>query len=321
MGNPAIDRVILTLVASQAGAIAVWQVVDGGGNRDHMRTRERSGEFRRVRRGLYVHTAFPDSWHQRLWLEVLAGGEGCVVANRAASGLHGFRRSRPGVVEVQRREGTEHKAVFGMVYETFWLPPEHIVRIDGLPVTSVARTVFDRAGHPSHPLAFQNEVLRANHVKEMTWLVNHAIRDHGMRMLELERVLASTGRRGKPGSAIIRQIVADLGVDYAPTATELEELFLEFCDAWGIRRPDEQIDMGTEDRWIGRVDCVWRRERLIVEVDGKQHSAPLDRRADRARDCAFYSVGLEVIRVTRWELVHEPDIHAARIREALVLAA
>jgi hypothetical protein len=222
---------------------------------------------------------------------------------------------------VQRREGTEHRAVFGVVHETFWLPPEHIVRIDGLPVTSLARTVFDRAGNPSHPLAFRNDVLRANHVKEMTWLVNHAIRDHGMRMHDLERVLASTGRRGKPGTAIIREIVDDLGVDYAPTATELEELFLEFCDAWGIRRPDEQIDMGTTERWVGRVDCRWLRERVIVEVDGKQHSAPLDRRADRERDSAFASVGVEVIRVTRWQLVHEPEIHAARIRGALALAA
>jgi hypothetical protein len=116
-------------------------------------------------------------------------------------------------------------------------------------------------------------------------------------------------------------VVADLGVDYAPTATELEELFLEFCDAFGIRRPDEQIDMGTEDRWVGRVDCRWLRERVIVEVDGKQHSAPLDRRADRSRDSAFESVGVETIRVNRWQLVNEPELHADRIRTALALAA
>ena len=246
-----LDAELVRLGNAQAGAFATRQVLELGGTTKQLLRREEWGRIRRVRRGLYVVEGFPDSWHQRLWLEVLAGGEGCVVANRAASALHGFRRSRPGAVEVQRREGTAHTAVFGRVHETFWLPPEHIVRIDGLPVTSVARTVFDRAGQPSHPLAFQNELLRANHVKEMTWLVNHAIRDHGMRMLDLDRVRASTGRRGKPGSAIIREIVADLGVDYAPTATELEELFLEFCDAWGIS-PARRTDRHGHGRPLGR---------------------------------------------------------------------
>jgi hypothetical protein len=201
------------------------------------------------------------------------------------------------------------------------MPPSHISDINGLPVTSVARTVFDLAGLPRHPLAFQNEVLRANHVKHMTWLVNHAIRDHGMRMLDLDRVLASTGRRGKPGTAIIREVVADLGVDYAPSASELQGLFTEVLDAYGLARPDEEIDLGTAERWIGRVDFVWRRQRLIVEVDGRQHAAPLDRRADRARDAAFGGEGWTVIRVTRWELVNEPEKVIARIRLALAAAA
>jgi hypothetical protein len=201
------------------------------------------------------------------------------------------------------------------------LPPEHIVTIDGLPVTSVARTVFDQAGLPSHPLAFQHEWLRANHVKQITWLVNHAIRDHGMRMLDIDRVLASTGRRGKPGTAIIREVIADLDLDYAPTVTELEELFLEVLDSYGIERPDEQVDLGTEDRWVGRVDFVWRGRKVIVEVDGRQHAAPLDRRADRRRDADFNGVGYTIIRVTRWQLVNEPEKHVARIRAALAIAA
>jgi hypothetical protein len=201
------------------------------------------------------------------------------------------------------------------------MPPEHIVLVDGLATTSVARTTFDLAGQPRNPWAFRNEILRAHHVQETTWLVNHAIRDHGMRMLDLDRVLASTGRRGKPGTAIIREVIADLGVDYAPTVTELEDLFREVCDAYGIQRPDEQIELGTEERWVGRVDFVWRAQKLIVEVDGRQHSAPLDRRADRARDNAFDGVGLTVIRITRWQLVNEPEKHVARIRAALAIAA
>ena len=130
---------------------------------------------------MYVHCGFPDDWRQRLWLEVLGSGDGSAVSGPAAEALHGFWRSEPGAIEVQTSEGGSHRPLFGAVRETFWMPPSHIVHLEGLPVTSVARTVFDRAGQPRHPLAFRNEVLRANHVKQMTWLVNHAIRDHGPR--------------------------------------------------------------------------------------------------------------------------------------------
>lgn len=321
MLDHSLDVELTRLAAAQAGAFATRQALEGGWTHSQLHRRERSGLVRRIRNGLYVHSAFGDSWHQRLWVEVLAAGKGSAASTWAAAALHGFQRSTPGPVEVQTSEGGNHRPVFGTVHETFWMPPSHIIHIAGLPATSVARTVFDLAGQPRHPLAFRNELLRANHVKRMTWLVNHAIRDHGMRMLDLDRVLASTGRRGKPGTAIIREIVADLGEDYAPSASELQDLFLEVLDAHRIARPDEEIDLGTSERWVGRVDFVWRRQRLIVEVDGRQHAAPLDRRADRVRDAAFEAEGGTVIRVTRWQLVNEPEKVVARIRAALAVAA
>src|SRR4051812_10813038 len=321
MRYPWIDTELLRVAVAQAGAITARQAIECGCRYDHLRSRELSGQLRRVRKGLYVHSSFPDTWLQRLWLEVLASGTGTAVSTAAASCLHGFRRSPPGAVEVQTSECGSHTPLFGTIHETFWMPPSHVTHVNGLPVTSVARTVFDLAGQPNHPLAFQNEVLRANHVKHITWLVNHAIRDHGMRMLDLDRVLASTGRRGKPGTAIIRDVVADLGVDYAPSASELQDLFTEVLDAHGVARPDDEVDLGTSERWVGRVDFVWRRLRVIVEVDGSQHAAPLDRRTDRARDATLEGEGWTVIRVTRWELVNEPEKVVARIRTALASAA
>jgi hypothetical protein len=316
-----LDIELTRIAVAQAGAIVARQALELGSTYDHLRSRERSGQLRRVQRGLYVHAGFPDTWRQRLWLEVLAAGDGSAVSSAAAEALHGFRRSAPGAIEVQTSEGGSHHALFGTIHETFWMPMSHITHIDGLPVTSVARTVFDLAGQPKHALAFQNELLRAHHVKRMTWLVNHAIRDHGMRMVDLDRVLASTGRRGKPGTAIIREIVADLGLDYAPSASELQDLFTEVLGSHGVTPPDEEIDLGTSERWVGRVDFVWRRQRLIVEVDGGQHRAPLDRRADRARDAALGGEGWTIIRVTRWDLVNEPENVVARIRAVLAAAA
>ncbi|HEX2381230.1 MAG TPA: DUF559 domain-containing protein [Acidimicrobiales bacterium] len=99
--------------------------------------------------------------------------------------------------------------------------------------------------------------------------------------------------------------------------SELEDLFLEVCAAFGIEAPDGQINLGTKDRWVGRVDFVWRRAKVIAEIDGSQHRAPLDRRSDRRRDCDLGGEGWTVIRITWWQLVHEPESVVARLRAHL----
>jgi very-short-patch-repair endonuclease len=224
-------------------------------------------------------------------------------------------------VDVLTTYGSNHEPVRGRVHETFWLPEDHIVRIDGLPVTSLARTVFDLAGMPRHPLAFRHEGARAVHVKRTTQLLNTCIRDKGLTMTEVIRVLAAIGRRGKPGTSIMREIVADLGEDYEPTESELEDLFLEVVRAFGVEEPERQVRMGNEHRFIGRVDFRWRGKKIIVEVDGRQHRAPLDKRADRVRDAALEAEGWRVIRITWWELVHEPERVIAGLRTAFAAAA
>src|SRR3954465_13146077 len=111
MLDHALDVELTRLAAPQAGALATRQALERGWTRSQLHRRERSGLLRRVRQGLYVHSAFGDSWHQRLWLEVLAAGERSAVSTRAAAALHGFRRSRPGAIEVQTLEGGSHQAL------------------------------------------------------------------------------------------------------------------------------------------------------------------------------------------------------------------
>src|SRR5438552_9852198 len=122
-----LDKEIVALAARQAGGFTAKQLVVLGANYDQLRRRERSGVVRRVRHGLYVHSAFGGSWQQRLWLEVLAAGDGSAVSGPAAEALHGFWRSKPGAIEVQTSEGGNHRPLFGIIHETFWMPPSHLV--------------------------------------------------------------------------------------------------------------------------------------------------------------------------------------------------
>jgi very-short-patch-repair endonuclease len=315
------DDLLLEFAVAQHGAFSSRQVLDRGGTRDMLYARSRAGRIDRIRAGLYVHSGFPPSWRQHLWLEHLATSDVSAACGEAAAALHGLGRFGRQTVDVLTRWGSNHAPVRGQVHETFWLPESHIVKIDGLPVTSLARTVFDLAGMPRNPLAFRHEGARAVHVKRTTQLLNTCIRDKGMVMADVVRVLAALGRRGKPGTSIMREIVADLGEDYEPTESELEDLFLEVVHAFQLEEPERQVRVGNAERFIGRIDFMWRGKRIIVEVDGRQHRAPLDQRADRERDAALAAEGWRVIRVTWWELVHEPEVVVARLRAALALAA
>src|SRR3954447_13140943 len=66
------DDLLLELAVAQHGAISTTQVLDRGGTHQLLAARCRSGRIRRIRIGLYVHTGFPPSWQQDLWLEHLA---------------------------------------------------------------------------------------------------------------------------------------------------------------------------------------------------------------------------------------------------------
>jgi very-short-patch-repair endonuclease len=66
------------------------------------------------------------------------------------------------------------------------------------------------------------------------------------------------------------------------------------------------------------VDLLWRRERLVVEVDGFAHHS--DRKAferDRRRDADLIAAGYRVIRITWRQLVSEPEAVAVRLARAL----
>jgi very-short-patch-repair endonuclease len=87
---------------------------------------------------------------------------------------------------------------------------------------------------------------------------------------------------------------------YAPTATrsELEEAFLELCDAYAIPRPvTNTVIEGFE------VDAHWPAAKLVVELDGyAYHRSPEAFERDRARDVALTLAGLRVVRLT-WRAV------------------
>lgn len=185
------------------------------------------------------------------------------------------------------------------------------------PVTSPARTIFDLAGDPDRPRTFRIEPRRELHKNAIGRLISRSLRRDDFTMLAMIRMLAALGRRGRAGTTIIRELVQELGADYEPTETDLEDVFVDLVRAEGIEEPERQVAIGGEQGWLGNVDFLFRK-RVVWEVDGPHHDAPLQRREDARRDADMRTAGYEVHRAHWLTLTHEPERVVKELNDSLL---
>jgi hypothetical protein len=116
----------------------------------------------------------------------------------------------------------------------------------------------------------------------------------------LRVMLAETGACGRPGTALLRRLLAVRTSDYVPPTGELEALLLAVVVAAGLDAPVRQAWVGGTQAPVGRVDFVIPQARVVIEADSRRyHSSWLDVQADHRRDLLLTAAGWRVIRVNR----------------------
>jgi hypothetical protein len=314
MAQNDIDNRIRCLAMGQAGMFTTRQAAECGADAARRHRRVRSGDWIRDHRGIMRLRDHPVTWHTRLWAALFEAQPTAAVSHRSAAQLLGLPGRWRDPVEVTKKRGRHHEVTLGRLHETSWLPPEHICEIDGLPVTNVARTLFDLAGDPEPHLRGERGL--AIHEKRIRSLMNAALGRHGLTIEQEAAVLAALGRRGRPGSALVRVLLKEFGSEYIPTESGLEDLFLSVVTDAGLEAPEKQVRLGA-DEFVGRVDFVYRAARLVIEIDSHWHDGPDDRSADRWRDNELHAAGWRVIRIRYRDLVTQPERVVRVIRTAL----
>ena len=182
-------------------------------------------------------------------------------------------------------------------YTTHWEPGE-VVWLDGLPCTSVERTVADLAGQ-SDDRDFRRAWKAAD----------------GRDLLDVGR-LGAQAARGRAGAGLVRRRLEDR-VETPPTESELEDMWLEVSDAAGLPRPIAQWPLQIGDR-TGRVDFVYLPHRVALELDSRTwHAARDAMTADRAKDLALREAGFDPHRYTYWQVRDEGPRLTAIVAAAL----
>jgi very-short-patch-repair endonuclease len=174
----------------------------------------------------------------------------------------------------------------GIRFHCAALPPDEITEHDGIPVTTVARTLFDLAAAKSRHL-------------------DRAFREAEYRQLADEAGLAELLRRypGRRGTARIRNALADAATSTGRLRSDLEREFLTFLRRCRLPLPETNAPIELNPgHWI-EVDCLWRQQRVVVELDGRgAHTTRSRFDSDRARDRRLAALGWRVVRVTRKHL-------------------
>jgi hypothetical protein len=297
LGNLSREREIVDLVARQQGVLTHSQLTSLGVGR---RTLERwlaSGRLRAVHRDVYAFGPRPLTRRGKWLAAVLAMGPGAFLSHGSAAALWGLAGDRPRVDVTapggrQVRPGRKGIRVHRCQFD----PPEVTIH-DGIPVSTVARTLFDLAERS------------APHELKSAW--DEASRLRLLRVPEVAAVYErGYGRRAR------RQIKPLLDAEHRhveDTASPLEDRFAAFCLAHRLPPPQTNVLVDGDE-----VDALWPAARLIVELDSWEfhaHRAAFE--TDRDRDTDHLVAGYRTIRVTHRRLSEEPDRLAAQIRALL----
>ncbi len=226
-----------------------------------------------------------------------------VISHESAADLHDLRcKKGPPTVTIPHRLSNRFGAV--VVHESTDLFLEHITTVDGLPTTTVARTIFDLA--------------RDKSLSELRRVTDDALTRRKLGPEDLGLVLTRIGRRGRPGTASIRMLVTELSVQLVAPESELERKAIALLNQAGLPSPVLQFDLPWRTDTSGRVDLAYPIARLIVELDGRQwHSTAESFQRDRRRDNLAQLDGWIVLRFTWEDVTRRPRETVAQVRSAL----
>jgi very-short-patch-repair endonuclease len=264
-----------------------------------------SGRWESLGRGLLRQVGAPRTWEQRLWLGVLEAPTDSAVSHWSAAqmeGLPGDRRLDE--VHVLALNDLDHRARHSTLHQTRDLPPEHITTVGGIPCTTIARTIFDLA--------------RTESPKWIGILLDAGLHRCGMSVEEMVDTTLHLAKRGRAGTRAMRVLVSErMREGYVPTESVLEAEFVALCDAYGLPQPERQVLLGDDEQAIGRVDFFYRPN-LVVELDGRAyHAGVVQEAVDVDRDERLMALGIDVLRLTWFEVVRDPTKTAARVRRRL----
>lgn len=290
MQGPPLDRRLAELAARGHGVVSLPQLLGLGLSRQAVARRAAAGRLHRLHRGVYAvgHRKLTREGH---WVAaVLAYGPDALLSHLSALALHGVRPNNRPLTEItvplasaRSREGVRAHA------STALTPADRSV-VDGIPCTSVARSVLD-SGVALGVGGTKRAVERAEILRVFD------LRDFG------ELLARAAGHRGAP---VLEAVLTDLREpDW--TENDYEAAVLSLVRSAALTEPICQAPMVLGGEAV-RIDFLWPVERVALEADSYEfHGTRQAFERDRRRDQLLRLAGYEPVRITWRQLSRHPE--------------
>jgi hypothetical protein len=246
----------------------------------------------------------PGSFRQELLAAVLdSNGFGSHRAAAAVWDLEAFRQiRRPEVVSERWRRRRAHLGL-GVVHETRDLRAIDTTVVDGIPVTTVVRTLIDLGA-----VAPRRRVGQA---------LDDACRRKLVTIEEVRARFVELARRGRNGIGTMRALLAERPGGEIPPDSYLERLVIKALADHAVPLPVRQHRVATGD-FVAYLDLAWPDQRLALECDGTAFHMSVEQfHRDRERQNRLVLLGWTVLRYTYRDASQRPAWLAEQVHRAL----
>lgn len=295
----AFDAAVAALADRQHGVVARRQLLAAGLSSGAVKERTASGLLVPVHRGVYALGGRPRSRSTHFMAAVLAAGDLAAISHISAAHLHGLLHGETARTHVTTPTRAGQRPGLIVHHCGAWAEGER-TEVDGIPCTSVARTLADLAAtEPARRLE------RALEEAERRGLFDGAT---------VDRILS----RRRAGQRALRAALADFSGS-TMTRSGLEEAFLDLVRGAGLPEPELNVSLALGGGRFAEIDALWREAQLAVELDSERYHR--GRRAfhgDRAKQAELLAtLDLRPLRFSDLQVERRPEWVLTMLRRAL----
>jgi hypothetical protein len=235
----------------------------------------RAGVLERHYRGVF--SVGPLSREGALTAAVFAAGDGAALGSLNAAVHWEISRFRTREICVVVPKHRRAQPGFRLIIKPD-LDPRDITISNGIPVTTVARTLVDQTDERT-PEQLANLIHQAEYTKRFS----------------LEATHAAMARSKNRNLHVLRRALELRAAGSAGTRSGLEDRFLRLVRGAGLPEPiinTHHLGFEIDFRWPG----------LAVEIDGPGHDRPRSQAEDRIQDAALQAQGFRTLRFREADL-------------------
>ncbi|MFN7149262.1 MAG: type IV toxin-antitoxin system AbiEi family antitoxin domain-containing protein [Microthrixaceae bacterium] len=294
---------LASIAERQHGLVTRSQIRSAGVSAQQLRTLRSRGVLLPIEPRVYAVSGAPPSWEQHLAAKVLAAGPLAIAGARSAAGLWRLDRYRRNHLDLVVPTPAPRRIHGVHLHESNALPNSERTVLEGIPVSTPIRTIFDVARYVSPT--------------RLGAMLDDAVRRDLTTYREAQQRIGELSTRGRNGIATVRAMLKDRPDGSAVPDSPLESDARSLLRRAGI--PEPVLHHRVEcDELTYVLDLAWPPELVALECDGYRfHRTPEQLDWDDRRRTALGLRGWLVLHVTRRMLSERPGRLVSDVTSAL----